>query len=970
MFPFLQIVAEDLFGKYGTELSDITVVFPNNRARLFFNEHLANVAKAPIWSPQYMTIQELFRQHSTLEIPDTLKLVNDLFSVYNEEVALKETFDEFYFWGEILLNDFDNVDKNIVNAENLFTNISEQAQFIDTFEHLTDDQKETLRVFFRNFSPDMRSELKERFMQLWESLLLVYKRFKEKLLSQGLAYEGMLNRMVIEQLRAEGADKYQSKKYVFIGFNVLNKCECELFSILKNAGKAHFYWDYDTFYLDQKYHEAGTFMRENLLRFPNELSKTYFSQFNKGEKRRITFVSSSTGNAQAKFLHDFLNMTKQSGTFEDKDIAIVLCDESLLLPVLHSIPCHVKDLNVTMGFPLIQTPAYSLVKNLLEMQVAAEERKSGFLFRYDSIIPALKHPYIRITVPESSDLIDYLTKNNRFYPALQELHKTDNLSMLFTPAKTSGELISWLLQIIRFVASYYKESVGDEKNADEKELIYGDLYKEALFRIYTQINRLYLILENDRIKINFATLTKLLKNILSTITIPFSGEPVKGMQVMGFLETRNLDFRNVVLLSVNEGVLPNSGKESSFIPYNLRKGYGLTTIEHKNSLYAYYFYRFMQRAENITLVYNTATEGSNRGEMSRFMLQLLAETDFDIQMQDIRSNIRVAEPQAIEVKKTDEIVSYLISKYDIRQNEEAYFSPSALNCLINCSLQFYFRYLLRLKTKEELTEEVKASMFGNIFHKSAEIFYRNKTGKIIQPEELASLSKNRKRLEEIVDFVFKTEYFKLDAAAKMPEYTGEQLINRKVIVDFLQKLIQLDSQYAPFSIIKSEHTVSEETELDTQAGRVKVKIGGIVDRIDRKEDTIRIVDYKTGGTPCKPSGIISLFEQGKNRADYIFQAFLYAVILNREFEGKHIVKPALLYIHKAGKEYSPDICFTEDKKSIVIDSISPYDKEFRTCLNKLICELFDKNVSFKQTMVVEKCRYCDYRGICRRREKG
>ncbi len=968
MTPFLQLVAEDLFRKYGSELSDITVVFPNNRARLFFNEYLATIAKVPLWSPQYTTIQQLFRQHSALEVPDTLKLVSDLFSVYNEEVPRKESFDEFYFWGEILLNDFDDVDKNLVDAIALFTNIREQAEFIDTFEHLTDEQKESLRIFFRNFSPDMRTELKERFMQLWDSLIFVYQGFKEKLLDQGLAYEGMLNRIVIEDLKAKGIDKYRSMKYVFVGFNVLNECERKLFTILRNAGKTHFYWDYDTFYLDKKYHEAGAFLRENLLLFPNELPKTYFSQFNVGEKRHVTFVSASTENAQAKFLNDYLNKTKQAGIYNDKDIAVVLCNESLLLPVLHSIPDHVRDINVTMGFPLMQTPAYSLVKNLLEMQLSSEEKRSNFQFRYDRITPVLMHPYVQATIPEANGLMDYLINNNRFYPALEELHKSNSLRMLFTPVATYKELIIWLLQMIRFVASYHKkENAGDEKNGEGKELIYNDLYKEALFRIYTQINRMHLLLENDNIEISFRTATKLLKNILASITIPFSGEPIRGMQVMGFLETRNLDFKNIVLLSVNEGILPNSGKESSFIPHNLRKGYGMTTIEHRNSLYAYYFYRFLQRAESITLVYNTATEGLNRGEMSRFMLQLLAESDFEVQMQDIRSNIHVVDPQEIVVKKSDEIISFLVSKYDIRENDKAYFSPSALNCLINCSLQFYFKYVLRLKTKEELVEDVGASMFGTIFHRSAEILYRDKIGKTVQQEELVAISRNRKKLEEIVDFVFKTEYFKLDVNAKMPEYTGEQLINRKVVVDFLQKLVRLDSQYAPFAILAPEQFISEEIEIETPAGDVKIKIGGIVDRMDTKDGILRIVDYKTGGTPYRPSGIDSLFIQEKDRADYIFQAFLYSVILNRKSEGKYTIKPVLFYIHKAGKEYSPEIYFTEDKKNVAIESISPYEEEFREHLNKVILDLFDKEVPFRQTPVVEKCLYCDYRDICRRR---
>jgi hypothetical protein len=959
MNSFLQSVAEDLFQKYGSELSDITVVFPNNRARLFFNKYLIEIARKPIWSPQYTTIQSLFRDISESGIPDTLKLISDLYSVYIEETGRQESFDEFYFWGEILLNDFDDIDKNLVDAHALFRNIKEQGEYIDTFEHLSESQKEALRTFFRNFSPDMRTELKERFIHLWNSLIKIYPKFKEKLKTQGLAYEGMLNREVIKNIRENGTGQFSSGKYIFVGFNVLTECEKKIFSYLQDAGKALFYWDYDNFYLEKKYHEAGTFIRENLLRFPNVFSKNRFNNFNAGEKRNITFVSTSTENAQAKLLDTYLT----NNSYQESDTAVVLCNESLLLPVLHSIPDTVKNINVTMGFPLVQTPAYSLIKSLIEMQTATERKSDNHSFRSQTFMPVLNHPYIKTAFKETRVLLDYLIKNNRFYPSLEELHISDDLKILFTPARSVRELTGWLLKIIRIVSNFHKEN-----NDETGDILYDDLYKESLFRLYTQINRIHSLLSEEEIELSIQTLSRLLKNIFSRITISFSGEPVKGMQIMGLLETRNLDFKNIILLSVNEGVLPASNNESSFIPYNLRKGYGMSTLDHKNSIYSYYFYRLLQRAENITLVYNTATEGLNKGQMSRFMLQLLAETDFPIRLSDIRSDIRIVEPQTIQIEKTDEIIDFLKSNYNADLHPDNYLSATALNTLIECPLKFYFRYVLRLSSKDNLTEDVDASLFGTIFHKAAEIIYQGKKGKIITSDELNRMANDTKRIAEIVDLVFKTEYFKLPPDnPKDVEYTGEQLINRKVVIDFLRKLLQLDEEYAPFTFVNTEQSVAEVFEIMIPEP-FKIKIGGIVDRMDLKENTLRIVDYKTGGTPVRTPGVESLFEQSKDRAGYIFQAFLYAVIVSDQLNGKYNIKPTLTYIHKAVKNYSPDISFYVDKKNIPIESIDEYKTEFKKRLTGLISGLFDKNVRFSQTPVTEKCVYCDYQEICRRRE--
>ncbi|MCB9017160.1 MAG: PD-(D/E)XK nuclease family protein [Prevotellaceae bacterium] len=975
MKPFLRLVAENLYAKFGDDLSRITVVFPNNRARLFFGEYLADIAGKPIWSPKYTTIQDLFAGCTDLRIPDTLKLVCDLFAVYNENVPTPETFDEFYFWGEILLSDFDDVDKNRVDATALFRNIKEQGEFIDTFEHLSEEQKSYLRMFFKNFSSDMRTELKERFLKLWDALIFVYQAFRTRLESHGLAYEGMMNRMVVDRLKKEGLSGFDSDRYAFVGFNVLNECENELFSLLDNAGKALFYWDYDVFYTDNPYHEAGTFINKNRLRFHNELPKSVFDNFEEQKDRKFTFISSSTENAQARYLNSYLTEVKREGKYKDADTAVVLCNEGLLLPVLHSVPECVSDINVTMGFPLMQTPVYSLVSNLLDMQMYAGAGGRESRYRYVVLAPLLRHSYIRAAMPEADELLESLAKDKIFYPTMADLCRSERLSLLFSKISSPSQLTQWLLRVLKCVAVYHKkEEYGgsqEETNAEEN-VLYDDLYKEALFRTYTQLSRLDALQKEEQIEISIPVLVRLIKGLLSSISVPFSGEPVKGMQIMGFLETRNLDFRNVVLLSVNEGVLPNSGKESSFIPYNLRKGYGMTTIEHKNSLYAYYFYRLLQRAENVTLLYNSATEGLNRGQMSRFMLQLLAETDSDVRTFDIRSDVPIAEPHEIVVEKTDAIVDFLKRKYDVRCNETAYFSPSALNAFIDCSLRFYFRYVKGLKVEDDLTEEVEPSMFGTLFHKAAELLYRElgADGRMIQKESLVALTdrNSRPRLEAYVDAAFRTEYFGItDGRAKVPDYTGEQLINRKVITDFLAKLVRLDAQYAPFSIQGLEHPVYEQMTIPVGDEQLLINIGGIVDRMDLKEGVFRIVDYKTGGT-AKADTIENIFEQKEDRAKYLLQAFLYSTIRHRELQGKYEVKPAILYVNKAVDGYQPDVSVVdEDGKKKPVTAISTYEDEYRSLLEHHIGRIFDRQEPFRQTSVAGTCQYCDYREICRKR---
>lgn len=950
MQPFLQLVAHDLYTKIGNDLSRTVLVFPNKRANLFFNEYLAEESDQPIWSPAAMSISDLLQKLSVQKAGDPIRLVCELYKVFKEETGSRETLDDFYFWGELLISDFDDVDKNMVDADKLFSNLQDLKNLMDDYEFLDEEQEEAIRQFFQNFSIERRTELKEKFISLWDKLGIIYHRYRENLAELGIAYEGMLYRNVIEQL---DTDRLKYDKYVFVGFNVLNKVEKEFFQKLQRAGKAMFYWDYDLFYTQRiSKHEAGEFIKRNLIDFPNELPESYFDIFRKPKK--IRYISASTENAQARFL---FSQTAQMGS--EKENAIVLCNEALLLPVLHSIPQDVQNVNITMGFPLAQTPVYSFINAAMELQTNGYRPDTG-RFTYEAVSKILKHPYTRQLSDHATRLERELTKTNRFYPLPSELKKDDFLTILFTPQSNIRELCDYLLRLIKSISILYRKE-------GEYDDIFNQLYRESIFQSHLKINRLYSLIESGELSVRTDTLKRLITKVLTASNIPFHGEPAIGLQIMGVLETRNLDFRNLIMLSLNEGQLPKAGGESSFIPYNLRKAFGMTTIEHKNAVYAYYFYRLIQRAENITLLYNTSSDGLNRGEESRFMLQLLVEGPHEITREYLEAGQSPQNTLEIQIEKTPEILRRLYRAYDTAQPESVILSPSALNTYLDCRLRFYYRYVAGLKTPDEVSAEIDSALFGTIFHLSAQLAYTDLTanGKMIQREDLERLLRDEIKLQGYVDQAFKQELFKV-APEEKPEYNGVQLINSKVIVSYLKQLLRNDLQHTPFEMVAMEKKVSEKITIQTALGPLTLRLGGTIDRMDAKEGTLRIVDYKTGGSPKIPANIEQLFTPSETRPNYIFQTFLYAAIMSRK--QPLMVAPALLYIHRAASEsYSPVIEMGEPRKpKIPVNNFAFFEDEFRERLQALLEEIFDEKEPFTQTEDIKKCAYCDFKAICKR----
>lgn len=959
MESFLKLVAADLYKHTEGNLAHTAVVFPNKRAGLFFNEYLAQESESPIWSPAYVSISELFRSLSPWEVGDPVKLVCELYKIFRRETQSTETLDDFYFWGEMLISDFDDADKNKVDTDKLFSNLQDLRNIMDDYTFIDDEQEEAIRQFFQNFSIERRTALKERFISLWDVLGNIYKGFRESLASQNIAYEGMMYRHVIEHL---DVDKLPYEKYVFVGFNVLNKVEHTLFTQLKDAGKAVFYWDYDEFYMKENRqavtHEAGEFIRRNLRDFPSPLSGELFKNLSK--PKEVHYIASSTENAQARYLPQWI---RNNLTTPEKETAVVLCNEALLQPVLHSLPAEVKHVNITMGFPLSQTPVYSFLIALLELHTHGFNFKSG-RYTFQSVVTLLKHPYTRQLTGQAELLEKELTRNNRFYPLPGELGKDEFLTRLFTPLSGNLNLCIRLSETLQQVAGIYQANTSGTEDTDA----FNQLYRESLFKAYTTINRFRTLIEEDELTVQSETFRRLLVKVLSATNIPFHGEPAIGMQVMGVLETRNLDFRHLVLLSVNEGQLPKSGGDSSFIPYNLRKAFGMTTIEHKIAVYAYYFYRLLQRTERITLMYNTSSDGLNRGEWSRFMLQFLIEWPHPITRQFLEAGQSPQGTSPITVEKTPDVMRRMQSLFDVRANPKAKFSPSALNYYLDCPLKFYYRYVAGLSAPDEVSAEIDSATFGSIFHYAAEHIYKDLTthGKVINKEALETLLRNEVKLQDYVDTAFKKLFFNVPQNEK-PEYNGVQLINSAVIARYLKQLLQNDLRYAPFTFIASEMEVDEPIDIQTPKGVIKSRIGGIIDRMDSKDGTLRIVDYKTGGDADTPPHVESLFIPDKKRSNYVFQTFLYAAIMCRKQPTMKIA-PALLYIHRAATEtYSLVIQMGEPRKpKEAVEDFSKYEKEYRERLQGLLEEIFNPEKSFTQTEIIEKCTYCDFKALCKR----
>ncbi len=910
MKSFLEHVAEDIVNKYGTNLSRTAVVFPNKRASLFLNDQLARLTNGkPLWSPAYITISELFRQQSSLSVADPIKLVCDLHKSFCLHTGSDETLDKFYGWGQLLISDFDDIDKNMADANRVFANLRDIHE-LDDLSYLTDEQRQLLKHFFSHFTEEHETELKQRFLRLWSHFIDIYHDFNERLAQQGLAYEGALYRSVVTSHPSPLTSHHSEyDRYLFVGFNLLQKVEQLLFSQLQKDGKARFYWDFDAYYMQQ--HEAGHFIATYLKYFPNELDSQREDIYkNFQQPKEITYLAAPTEHIQARYVSRWLR--DQHRYKDGRRTAIVLCNEQLLPTVIHCLPDEVEKVNITTGYPLSQTPVASFIQRYYDMVLGGKTPRLVRAFQ--------RHPYYRYLTDDSQSLLHLLRQI---------------ATAATTPAASTAGLSD-------------------------------PLFQESLFRAYTLVNRLQALIESGDLQVTDTTLQRLVNQLIQQTTIPFHGEPAEGLQVMGVLETRNLDFDHVLLLSCNEGNMPKGVNDSSFIPHSIRQAYELTTVENKVSIYAYYFHRLLQRAKDVTILWNNATEDGQRGEMSRFMLQLLVESGQHITQHTLQSGKTIARYTPAAIEKTPHVLD-LLNKQFIGPG--ALLSPSAINRYMRCQLQFYYRYLADIKEPDNPDDELELDnrIFGNIFHQAADTLYHQLPNHVTR-EALDQLLKSKIAIDKAVDDAFHQE---------LPHAVigGLHLINREVIIRYLRQLIEIDKALAPFTILGLECDVKRELSPLTSHPS-PLKIGGRIDRLDQMSDgRIRVVDYKTGSKNIKYlNSVEDIFDPAKihDHSDYYLQTFAYADIVSRQQanilhltsdSSHHAVSPALLFIqHAAGKDYDPTLCFGKDK---ILD-IQEHSARFCELLENKVNEIFSPNIPFTPTTDLKVCQTCPYLQMCRR----
>ncbi len=977
MTPFLKLVAEDVFERFHGHLENVAVVFPNKRAGLFFNKYLLERSgNKPIWSPRYMTINELFLQGSDLAIGDPILLVSKLYKEYIEPFAKAgkkpETLDSFYYWGEMLIRDFDDIDKNLVDARMLFSNIEDLRKLGTGKDILTKEQIESVEQFFNNFKPENKSEIKSNFKDIWERLYEIYTKFKESLRQNNIAYEAMLYRDIIEHPEMLNLEY---DKYVFVGFNALNGVERKLFKILKENDKALFYWDYDVHYVKNNHHEAGHFMRKNLGDFPNALEGVAFDSLKNDKK--ISVVSAGNNSIQARYLSQWLdsNLTEQ-----EIETAVVLCDETMLEPILHTIPekangHELKYLNVTMGYPISSTPIYSLIKHLVELQIRGWSEKRG-AFNLTNISNILKHPYVIAGSENSIKLRESLLKGKRFFPTDSELHADEFLKRIFTRHTNNKEWMESIASLVFDIAN-----IANQENGSNE--LYNKLFCEATLKVHTQVQRMIHLFESGELNLEQPTAGRLLVRLLSMQSMPFHGEPVVGLQVMGLLETRNLDFKNVIMLSVNEGNIPKGKGENSYIPYNLRRAFGLTLSEHRDSIYAYNFYRLLQRAENVTLVYNNSSDSKGGGESSRYILQLEGSNMYNIARMALSAEQNCETINSREVPKTDAMVETLRRRFDKRYNSKAgLLTPSAINRYLKCGLSFFYYYILGLKPAEEIDVEMLPTDFGVVFHKAAEDLYKNMTQRnnVIDSQSINHFLDQPLLLYQIIDEAFKETFFK----GGTPIYNGEQYINRDMLKRFLTHLLKIDKTAASFSYICGEGVVGMPYSIESNDTAIDLEIGGTIDRIDVKDDTVNIIDYKTGGgARDTKTSLDEIFAHEGKSSGYRLQSFLYSVVIDELLSGKPVntngggydwgkalkslkptkVSPHLIYVHKESGDDKRENYIVDVENRAVTDIAAIKDK-FMKKLHGVLVDIFDKEKGFTPTCDEKRCEYCDYKKIC------
>jgi hypothetical protein len=965
MTYFLEHIARSLYKEFGNTLNRHCLVFPGRRAGLYFLKYLAAGIDKPVWSPSVLTINELFRSYSSLQVAGNEILLFELYKVYSSLKKPPESFDDFYYWGDMILNDFDDVDKYRVNSSLLFRNVLDIKNIDQQFGGLTDSQIQIIRRFWTNFNIEKPTKEKSGFISIWSILSDLYTRFGETLKAKNLAYEGIIFREVADNIQKYCSSDDRWDMLHFIGFNALNECEKTLMTAYKNAGKARFYWDYDnSFIREDKLNSAGFFLRDNLKIFGNDIPSgwsfdTMLSKEVPEVRRRV--IDSSSDVAQVKLISHLLEEIPGITSENAHHTAVILADENLLMPVLTSLPENMGDINITMGHPLKQTLVYTLIRHLMDLQRNSDSSDNEVRFNHRDVLGILRHSLVSELMTENdSELLNGIIKSNMNRVPLSLFQGSESVSLIFRKPQTPSELSDYLKDILSRIA------LSSEKNDGKPSMnsVQLNIRNEFIYRVVLSMNRLESIVHSPEINFTTDTYMRILDRMLRMQSVPFSGEPLTGIQIMGILETRALDFKNLIILSVNEGILPAVSAGSSFIPFTLREAFGIPSVNHQESIFAYHFYRLLERAENVTFIYNSNSEGLQSGEMSRFLLQMKYDKVLKPEFLDLNFEIKTHLAPGDKIERSEAHSLRLKSLY-LDKRKPRPLSPSAINTWLNCRMKFYYRYVNNLKEPETISQDIDPAMLGNILHEVMRVLYKPYIGSELTAGYLVSLAANTKNLSNVVNDAV-NESFK---AGRNDSISGNELIVRDVLLAYVKRILIADKMIAPVHIQNLEESFSFSLDFELNGTMAEILTGGNIDRIDTVNDVTRIVDYKTGVVSEYINSVDDLFtDDRKKDSDAWLQTLLYceAYISTKPVAN---IRPSVYKIKKiSSSSFSDKLRVkTGSRSDVSIENYHEVREGFVAGLKNLVSTIFRDDEPFvKTTDARGKCSFCPYHTLCMR----
>ena len=962
MTPFLYRIAKTFYAQFGENLYQHTFVFPNRRAGLFFQKYLAEISGKPLFSPQVITINEFIEQLSSYQQVDKIELLVMLYDLFITISKSDESFDDFVYWGEMLLSDFDDVDKYMVDAKQLFTNVTDLKSIDDHATYLTENQIAAIRQFWSNFMPYENSDTKKEFIETWQVLSPLYTQFRKILHDKGMGYQGMIYRDVAERAKNKEIFNIPQGEIVFVGLHALSTSEIKLLQHLRANGNADFYWDYESPFVDDPANKASLWVERNRTLFP---SKYTIELPTFDEKINIEIMGIPSGVGQAKHATSILNQLIADGQIPNPsqaiNTAVVLPDESLLLPVLYSVPESIGKINVTMGYSLSHSAISGLIKYLADAQrkVRIVDGQRFYYFRY--VISILNNSLVKIAAKSQGEALKAnILANNQVMVPESELQSHPLFQFIFRPIDNWQGISGYLKLVLTSVYGYLTKATQEEKEFEDEQENYDvesmDLEREFVVQYFKTITRLEETLKDVTVNMTFDTYFKLLDRLAISLSVSFSGEPLSGLQVMGVLETRVLDFENIIILSMNEGVFPLKKPSNSFIPYTLRNGFDMPTYEFQDSIFAYHFYRMISRAKNVYLLYDTRAEGAQSGEVSRYFYQIkyLYPDKFNLNERLFTYQVKSPQGESIVVNKTGKVWDKL-SQYMV--GGERALSASSFNNYIDCPLRFYLMHVEELSEEDEVEESIEHSIFGSILHMIMQKIYDRYKGKVVTVDMLNEIMKNDIFLTEKLEEAFAKYYTKQPDKPK--PLKGNNYLVGETLRTYIKQVLKIDARIAPFLYIDSEkrfnlsHTVND---------NLAVNFRGSIDRIDEVKGVTRIIDYKSGQGDLNFKQLEDLFDSSKNnRPKPILQVFIYSYFYHM-LATERVLSPGIYFMRTSFQNFSSAISCNKQE----VDDISVYFDEFSTLFNDKISELFNKDIPFTQTENEKNCEYCPFRSLCER----